>query len=171
MAEYRFPVEAGQILLFARAVGDPNPVYTDPEMAKDTEVGGIIAPPTFVQSSAQYDSEYPLRPRPDAPWFGSGRTPSGVATPASGGGGLHAEQHYVYHRPLRPGDVLTATSTPGASWEKSGRRGGLLRFVETVTEFRDASGELVVTARGVSVVPERVVEDEAGVGDAKGEAR
>ena len=29
MGTFRFPVEAGQIMLFARAVGDPNPVYSD----------------------------------------------------------------------------------------------------------------------------------------------
>ncbi len=50
-----FPVEAGHIMLFARAVGDPNPVYADAEYAASTEVGSVIAPPTFVQASAQWD--------------------------------------------------------------------------------------------------------------------
>jgi acyl dehydratase len=155
VATFRFPVEAGQIMLFARAVGDPNPVYHDSEAAQRSEAGGIIAPPTFVQSAAQYDPDYPLRPRPGEPWFGSGKRPTGVAAPPSGGGGLHAEQHFTYHRSLRPGDVLTVSSRPGESWEKTGRRGGRLRFVETITEFRDEKGELVVTARGVGVVPEK----------------
>ena len=31
-------------------------------------------------------------------------------------------------------------------------------FAETITEFRDQEGELVVTARGVGVRTERVVE-------------
>jgi acyl dehydratase len=158
VSEFRFPVEAGQIMLFARALGDPNPVYSDVEQAARSEVGGIVAPPTFVQSSAHYDPDYPLRPRIGEKWFGSGRAATGVDTPPSGGGGLHAEQHFTYHRPLRPGDVLTVTSRPGETWEKAGRRGGLLRFLETITEYRDADGELVVTARGVGVVPEKSVE-------------
>ncbi len=158
MSEFRFPVEAGQIMLFARALGDPNPVYWDAEQAALSEVGGIVAPPTFVQSSAHYDPDYPLRPRIGEKWFGSGRDATGVDTPPSGGGGLHAEQHFTYHRPLRPGDVLTVTSRPGEIWEKAGRRGGLLRFLETITEYRAADGELVVTARGVGVVPEKSVE-------------
>ncbi len=29
MAEYQFPVDASQIMLFARAVGDKNPIYHD----------------------------------------------------------------------------------------------------------------------------------------------
>ncbi len=191
MAVERFPIEAGHVLMFARSIGDPNPVYSDAGHAAATEVGGIIAPPTFVQASAQFDPDYGLRPRIGRPWFGSGRTPSGLQRPrgeepaaAEGGGeggsasggdggggggarrgggggggtGLHAEQHYEYHRPLRVGDVLTATSTPGRRWEKQGRRAGTLVFGETVTEYRDQNGELVVTARSVGVRTERAVQ-------------
>ena len=124
-----FPVEAGHIMMFARAVGDDNPVYRDAAYAASTETGGIIAPPTFVQSSAQFDPDYRLRPRIGEPWFGSGAEPTGVLSTGSsggGGGGLHAEQHFEYHRHLRPGDVLTATSRQGETWEKESRRAGLL---------------------------------------------
>ena len=34
LAKITFPVEAGHIMLFARAVGDTNPVYNDAEAAK-----------------------------------------------------------------------------------------------------------------------------------------
>ena len=71
------------------------------------------------------------------------------------GGGLHAEQHYVYHRHPKPGDVLTATVKPGKKWEKQGKRSGKLLFSETVTEYRDQTGELVVTARSIGVQTER----------------
>lgn len=162
MTASRFPVEAGHIMLFARAIGDENPVYHDPERARDSEVGGIIAPPTFVQASAQYDPDYPLRPHPGRPWFGSGKTPGGRSEGSGGGGGggtgLHAEQHYEYHRPVRPGEVLHLTVVPGAAWEKQGRRGGLLQFRETVTEYRGEDGELVVTARSVGVRTAKPVE-------------
>ena len=163
MAVKRFPVEAGHILMFARSIGDPNPVYEDEEHARGTEAGAIIAPPTFVQASAQFDPDYFLRPKPGQPWFGSGKEPTGVtrepgAGGGGGGGGLHAEQHYEYHRPLRAGDVLTATSVPGTTWEKQGKRAGKLVFAESVTEYRDQDGELVVTARGIGVRTERPVE-------------
>jgi acyl dehydratase len=160
MADQTFPVEAGHIMLFARSVGDPNPIYADAEYAAGTETKGIIAPPTFVQASAQFNPDYFLRPKIGQPWFGSGREPTGVARPApsSGGGGggrggvgLHAEQHYEYHRPVRPGDVLTPTTAPGKTWERTGRS-GLLQFSESITEYRDPNGELVVTARSVGVL-------------------
>jgi hypothetical protein len=177
MAVERFPIEAGHVLMFARSIGDPNPAYADAEQAAASEVGGLIAPPTFVQASAQFDPDYGLRPRIGRPWFGSGRTPSGLrpAAKAEGeaegtgesrpsgegrprGGGLHAEQHYTYHRTPRVGDVLTATTRPGERWEKQGRRAGVLVFSESITEYRDQDGELVVTARGVGVRTERPVE-------------
>ena len=162
MAAKTFPVEASHILMFARSVGDENVVYTDAQAAKATEAGGIIAPPTFVQASAQFDPDYGLRPKIGQPWFGSGKNPTGVVRSAGGGGGggggLHAEQHYEYHQPLRAGDVLTATTTPGKTWEKEGRRSGKLVFSESVTEYRNQKGELVVTARGVGVRTERPVE-------------
>jgi len=143
----RFPVEAGNVLAFARAIGDDNPVYRDPEYAAASEVAGLIAPPTFTIASAQWDPDYPLRPKPGQPWYGSGAS---TGTMPAGGGGLHAEQHFTYHRPVRVGDVLSASTRPGSTWEKTGRSGRLV-FNERITEFRDASGDLVVTARSVGV--------------------
>lgn len=162
MVAKRFPVEAGHIMMFARSVGDPNPVYYDAASAAATEAGGILAPPTFAQASAQFDPDYFLRPKIGQPWFGSGKTPTGVVREGGGGGGggggLHAEQHFEYHRPLRAGDVLSATVTPGKTWEKEGRRSGKLVFSESVTEYRDQNGELVITARSVGVRTERPVD-------------
>jgi acyl dehydratase len=183
MAVDHFPIEYGHVMMFARAIGDPNPVYHDEEHAAASEVGGIIAPPTFVQASAQFNPDYGLRPKPGLPWHGSGRTPSGARRasgasssstsssstsssgasssdqPRSGGGsGLHAEQHYTYHRPLRVGDVLSTRTRRGESWEKEGRRAGKLVFTETITEYLDQHGELVVTARSVGVRTERPVD-------------
>ncbi|HVY04085.1 MAG TPA: MaoC family dehydratase N-terminal domain-containing protein [Caulobacterales bacterium] len=177
MAVKKFPVEASHILMFARSVGDPNPVYADEDEAKKSEAGGIIAPPTFVQASAQFDPTYGLRPRIGGYWHGSGKNPitrppappagsgggggGGARGGGGGGGGLHAEQHYEYHRHLKPGDVLTAETKPGKTWEKEGRRSGKLVFSESVTEYRDQKGELVVTARSVGVRTERPVDQNA----------
>ena len=58
---------------------------------------------------------------------------------------------------MRPGMRLTATSRPGRTWEKEGKRGGKLRFSETVTELRDERGDLVVTATSVGIITEKAV--------------
>ena len=60
-----------------------------------------------------------------------------------------------------PATCSPARCKPGNTWEKQGRRGGKLVFSESVTEYRDQNGELVVTARGVGVRTETVVQQEA----------
>ena len=164
MAIEKFLVEASHIMMFARSVADENRIYHDEEYAATTEPGGIIAPPTFAQASAQFDPDYFLRPKTGEPWFGSGKEPTGIKRDGSGGGGggggggLHAEQHFEYHRHIGPGDVLTATVKPGKTWERESKRAGKLTFSETITEYRDQNGELAITARGVGVRTERPVE-------------
>ena len=156
-------MEAGHVAQFARAIGDTNPIYSDEAYARTTEVGHVIAPPTFTMASAHFDPDWPLRPTPGRPWRGSGRTPSGTAEQDGSDGdgattqavGLHAEQHFEYHRHLRPGDVLTVTERPGRSWEKTGKRGGRMCFEEVITEYRDQDGAPVITARRVGVRVER----------------
>ena len=96
MAARRFPVEAGHVLMFARSLGAADPEGGLP-------AAGDPAPPTFTIASAQFDPDYPLRPRPGVPWHGSGGDAGLVK---EGAGGLHAEQHFTYHRPVRVGDVL-----------------------------------------------------------------
>lgn len=162
MAVEKFPIEASHIMMFARSIGDANPIYYDEDYARGTEPGSIIAPPTFAQASAQFDPDYRLRPKTSGDgWLGSGKEPTGIkqeASTAPGGGGLHAEQHFEYHRHPQPGDVLSATTKPGKTWEKQGKRSGKLYFSESVTEYRDQKGELVITARGVGVRTERPVD-------------
>jgi hypothetical protein len=152
MTVERFPIERGHVMMFARAIGDHNPAYFDEE--------GAIAPPTFVIADLHFDPDSPLRPHPGRPWHGSGRNPtSRPAGDGSGGGrtgmALHAEQSFEIRRPVRVGEVLTKTSRPGKTWEREGRRGGKLRFSETLHEYRDSGGELVVIARQVGVQTER----------------
>ena len=98
-------------------------------------------------------------------WFGSGKEPTGLKPSGSGGGsgggaaaGLHAEQHFEYHLPLKAGDVLSATTIPGNAWEKESKRAGKLKFSESVTEYRNQNGDLVITATGVGVQTERPVD-------------
>ena len=145
----------------------PPPITSSFCLVSSNDVGGIIAPPTFAQSSAQFDPNYFLRPKVGGEgWFGSGKEASG-AKPSSGSGesggggaamGLHAEQHFEYHLPVKAGDVLSATTKPGNSWEKESKRAGKLKFSESVTEYRNQDGDLVITATGVGVQTERAVD-------------
>jgi acyl dehydratase len=153
---FQFPVDRTQVMLFARSLRDIHPVYWDPDHPETKALGGVIVPPTFVQSSAHWQPDYPLdltRPRPAG---AESRQREG-----GGGGlgrGLHAEQHYEYHHPVHAGDTLTVSTRPGERWEKQGRRGGKLLFSETITEYRNQDGVLCVTARSIGVQTERAVD-------------
>ncbi|NKC11887.1 MAG: hypothetical protein GKR94_06705 [Gammaproteobacteria bacterium] len=153
-----FPVEATHIMMFARSIADYSPEFNDAEAAANTDAGGIVAPPTFPQAVAQFDPDCQLRWHADKPWFGSGKNASSIEGQPASSGGLHAEQHFEYVRPIRPGDVLTAVTKPGKTWEKESKRAGTLLFSERVTEYRDQNGELVCIARGVGVRTERPVD-------------
>lgn len=154
-----FPVEATHIMMFARAIGDLNPAFHNPESDEAKASGGVVAPPTFPMAAAQFDPDNPLIPRPDTPWFGSGKT-AGFAR-EGGTGGLHAEQIFEYQRPVRPGDRLTGTAREGRSWEKQSRSGGTLTFTEKITDYVDAADELVVSVTMVTVMTERPAPKEA----------
>ena len=66
-----------RILMFARAIGDSNLIYSDDAHAAGTEVGSIIAPPTFAQASAQFDPDYFLRPKDGQNGLGAERLHQG----------------------------------------------------------------------------------------------
>ena len=87
MAIDKFLVEASHIMMFARSIADGNEIYYDEEYAASTEPGRVIAPPTFAQSSAQFDPDYFLRPKIGEDWFGSGKEATGIKREAGRGGG------------------------------------------------------------------------------------
>ena len=136
------PVEAGLVLQFRRALGELD--------ATLPAAGATSVPPTFLMAADHFDPDYLRRPRAGRPW------PGAVNAPAEGGAGFYAEQVFDYHRPVRVGEELVAAVRPGRTWSKEGRRAGRLEFHETVTEYRDSGGELVVTATWVSVSTERL---------------
>lgn len=59
---------------------------------------------------------------------------------------VHGEQRFAYARPVRPGDVLSATLTVASL-----RQIGGADIIGTTSEITDASGDLVCTARATLV--------------------
>ncbi len=165
-----FPVDLSSIMLFASALGETNKIYYDEAYAAQTPLGGVIAPPTFSNASAHWNPDHALRGVRRIP-ESRPRTPreqpeSEARTSADEGGELggvlnrvlHGEQRFEYHKPIRPGMRLTVSTRRGKSWEKQGRRGGTLRFSESIAEYRDERGELVTTATSVGIVTSKAVE-------------
>ncbi len=165
---YQFPVDLTAIMLFASAIGETNPIYYDEEYAAKTPLGSVIVPPSFAVAGAHWDPDYFLKgvrkiPAPK-PKSTPEPTASESASEGDGGGGggnlnrvLHGEQRFIYHKPMQPGMRLTVTNHRGKAWEKEGRRGGMMRFSEMVSEYRDEKGELVTTATSVGIVTGKAV--------------
>jgi hypothetical protein len=161
--DYDFHVDRTAILNFAAAIGETNPIYWDAASAAGTPLGDVIAPPTFGVVAAHWNPNYGLRGTRKIP--PRVEPPASEAKPRSGGGGgggltrvLHGEQRFAYHKPMQPGMKLRVTTRPGKVWEKEGKKGGKLKFNETISEYRDESGDLVLVATSVGVLTEKAVE-------------
>ncbi|MGW1716463.1 FAS1-like dehydratase domain-containing protein [Streptomyces sp. NPDC002156] len=122
------PYEVGRekIREFAVAVGDTNPVYTDPEAAKAFGHPDVIAPPTFVFAiTFKAAGDVVADPR-------LGLDYSRV---------VHGDQKFAYVRPVRAGDRLIVTSTIETIKSMAGNE-----IIDIRGEVHDEAGEHVVTA-------------------------
>lgn len=132
-------IEAGKIREFAKSIKDPNPLYSDENVAK-TEIGGIMPPPTFLVTLAHWDE-------------GQGRPHVQMDLRRV----LHGEQEFEYLKPIYAGDVLTAVTKVTDVYEKTGGRGGTMTFVVMDTEFTNQKGEKVAVSRSVTIETGQVV--------------
>ena len=117
-----FPVALADALDRARS----NPAYRDAEAAKALGHPDVIAPPTFLTVLG----------------FRLGVGP--VGDPELGLNYalvVHGEQRYVHHRPVRPGDVLTATSVV-----EDIRDAGRNELLTIRQEVQTTEGERIATA-------------------------
>jgi uncharacterized OB-fold protein/acyl dehydratase len=138
----RDPVNLPMIRHWCDAMGDLNPVYTDPEAAAGSVHGGIVAPPTMMQAWEMKG----LRPPPSTGdeedvhgqlmrTLDSAGYASVVAT--------NCEQEYF--RYLRPGDLVTASAVIEDISPKKRTGLGDGYFVTTRRTYRDQDGETVGT--------------------------
>jgi N-terminal half of MaoC dehydratase len=126
---FRVEVERGKIREFAMATKARNRAYLDDPQP--------VAPPTFLASAAfwaSHENSALARANLDLARV------------------LHGEQEYVFHGPPpRAGQTLIAQQRIESEYTKQGRRGGTMRFVVFVTEFRTLDGDLVVEARSTVI--------------------
>ena len=134
----RDPVNQPMIRHWCDAVGDANPVYTEPDFAKGSHFGQIVAPPTMLQAwimpglGGRRPEPDPEKPNPLAILDEAGFT-SVVAT--------NCEQEYF--RYLKEGDLLSVTSTIDAVSDEKTTGLGVGHFVTQRQTYRDQNGEIV----------------------------
>lgn len=120
-----FKVEEGAIQRYAQAIGDPNPLYNDPDFAGKTKHGRLIAPPGFTGWPAKAG-------RPTEKLFAF-LTKAG-APPRILDGGIEFE----FIEPVGAGDVLTASTN-----------------ISKVTERETKLGKTMFTTAEVSYVNQK----------------
>ena len=126
---FGFTVERGKIREFARATKSENAEYLDDPIP--------VSPATFLVSSVFW------APPGAARW---GKLKLDMRRVLDGG------REFTFHGPPpEAGTNLTAQTRVDKIYEKEGKRGGTMTFVETVQEFRDEGGNLVAEMRSTAI--------------------
>ena len=151
MRRFLFPIEAGQVLHFARAIGDPDPVFRDPNYAALALSDAVVPPPTFLIAAHHFDPQSFLRPSPGEAVPGAGVIPfAGPVSTSDRPRGLHAEETFEFQRHPRIGEMLTVEVREGAVRRKEGRD-SILEFKDVFWDYRDTAETLIATACWTSV--------------------
>jgi len=125
-----FKVEEGAIQRYAQAIGDPNPLYNDPDFASKTKYGRLLAPPGFIGWPAKAG-------RPTEKLFAF--LVRAGAPPRILDGGIEFE----FMEPIGAGDVLTATTKIAKVAERETRLGKTMFTTAEVT-FVNQKGNVVL---------------------------
>ena len=139
----RDPVNQPMIRHWCDAVGDRNPVYTDPEFAEKSVHGGIVAPPTMLQAWTMPGllSKVDREARASIPGVFRLLDEAGFTSVIA----TNCTQEY--RRYLRPGDLLSATQSLEDVSEEKQTALGAGHFVTQLTTYTDQHGEVVATMR------------------------
>jgi len=136
------PVNQPMIRHWCEAIGDTNPVYTDPEAARASVHGAVVAPPVMLQAWVMRG----VRPRPAT--GGNARDELMAILDAAGFTSVVATDcEQEYHRYLRLGDHLSMTSTVESISDEKKTALGNGHFVTTRSDYHDQQGELVGSMR------------------------
>lgn len=109
---------------YAQAVGDLNPLYIDPEFAKKSKYGSVIAPPMFVVVFAR-DVLVNL--------FSDGELKLDMFRL------VHGEQEFDFHKIVKANDTIKTLAKIKNIFQKSNND-----FVELETKSYNQNNELVV---------------------------
>jgi acyl dehydratase len=110
---------------YAGGLGDDNPLFVDPEYARTTSFGDVIAPPTFLYSS--FDGA--------------------IGTGFPGVQPIYAGTEWTFHEVIRRGDRIVPESRMGAVTLHTGRTSSRFAIQRVHTDYRrESDGVLIASA-------------------------
>ena len=121
---------------FANSVLDDNPLYHDLEAAQGRGLPSVVAPPTYTSVGSFFASR-----------GGGGGAMAGLHMRFV----LHGGQEFNFERPIFARDVLSSEPGETTSYEKEGRRGGTMKFIDTETVYRDQQGDVVLRVKSTLI--------------------
>jgi uncharacterized protein len=133
-------VNEAMIRHWCEAIGDTNPIYTDPDAAASSIHGGLVAPPTMLQAWVMRGFR-----------GGRGRSAQDEVLGLLDANGFSSvvatDCQQEYTRYLRPGDRLSETKVIEAISEEKQTGLGVGHFVTTLSTYTDQTGQVVGTMR------------------------
>ena len=137
--EFEFPVERGKIKEFAGAILDPNPVFRDVQYAREQGFDSVIMPVTFPATFAFH------LPSENLVVEVMQKLEMNLATT------VHGEVDFTIERPIVAGETLRGEISIGDIYEKEGKRGGNMTFVEMTINFTDENDKPVASMKNVFI--------------------
>ena len=140
----RDPVNQPMIRHWCDAMGDHNPVYTDPEQARASRHGEIVAPPAMLNA-------WTMPGLPGRPVRQMEEDPAGATYTDLDAAGytsvVATNSEHEYTRYLRLGDLVQGRGVVEDVSEEKTTALGIGHFVTTRTEYVDPEGDALGTMR------------------------
>ena len=133
-----FMVEEGAIQRYAQAIGDPNPLYNDPDFASKTKYGRLLAPPGF--------TGWPVKAGRLSDRLLESLLKAGAPSRLLDGG-----VEFEFIEPVGTGDVLTATTKIANMTERETRLGKTM-FTTLETTFVNQKGNVALKGRSAFIL-------------------
>jgi acyl dehydratase len=133
-----FKVEEGAIQRYAQAIGDPNPLFNDPDFASKTEYGRLLAPPGF--------TGWPVKAGRLSQRLLGSLAKAGAPSRLLDGG-----IEFEFIEPIGAGDVLTATTKVASMTERETKL-GMTIYTTLETTFVNKKGDVALKSRSTFIL-------------------
>ncbi|MEP5569457.1 MAG: MaoC family dehydratase N-terminal domain-containing protein [Halioglobus sp.] len=161
-ASGRYPVEHDPIRRHCHMVGDLNPAFLDPEVAKAGPHGAVIVPPSMLPTYFAASGPWPPTAAAGTDSESAAVFTFGVPTP--GDRGINMEVAWEFIEPVRVGDHLRLELRIADVFQKSISLDPHATWIITETAFFNQNDAVVAKWRNTMLIhrsPEQIASDSA----------